>query len=326
MSAGMVLGAILLAVFAGVFMLILAVLLPALTQGGKRRRLRELRNFGDRQDGGPDGAAAHAAAHAQSMLSWADRTIESRANTDRLAIQLERAGISLRPQEWLLIWAGSAFTGIALGLIFLPWWAGLFFGAIAGAGGPWAYRAMMAKRRITKFAEQLPDALQLIVGSLQSGFSLPQALDTLVREAAAPASTEFGRVLAETRLGAELEDALERCALRTDNQDLAYMVMAIRIHHDVGGSLAEVLMTTVTTMRERFRLHRTVRALSAEGRLSAYVLVGLPIAIGAYMFLFRADYVRPLYTTLWGVVMLIAGVVMVAVGGFWMSRLIKVEV
>ncbi|MCW2506422.1 MAG: type secretion system protein [Actinomycetia bacterium] len=321
------LSGILVAVFAGAFLLILAVLLPALTQGGKKKRLRQLNWFdGSGAATQPEGAAAQAVAHAQSMLSWADRTIDDRADTDRLAISLERAGITLRPQEWLLIWAGSTFAGVAGGLILLPWWVGMPLGAAAGFGAPWLYRQLMARRRVNRFAEQLPDALQLIVGSLQAGFSLPQALDTLVRESAAPVSAEFGRVLAETRLGAELEDALERCAERTDSQDLSYMVMAIRIHRDVGGSLAEVLTTTVTTMRERFRLKRQVRALSAEGRLSAYVLVGLPIAIGAYMFLFRSDYVRPLYTTFAGTLMLAAGVVMITAGAFWMSRLIKVEV
>jgi tight adherence protein B len=211
-------------------------------------------------------------------------------------------------------------------MVFLPWWAGLPAGALVGVGGPWLVRVLLAKRRISKFAEQLPDALQMVVGSLQSGFSLPQSLDTLVREAAAPLSTEFGRVLAETQLGSELEDALERAAERTKSEDLSCMVMAIRIQHDVGGSLAEVLTTAVATMRDRFRMHRQVRALSAEGRLSAYVLIGLPLAIGAYMFMFNPDYVRPLYTEFWGIVMLGVGVLMLCVGAFWMSRLIKVEV
>jgi Flp pilus assembly protein TadB len=224
------------------------------------------------------------------------------------------------------VWGGVAVAGIVAGVVFLPWYVGLPVGALAGAGGPWAYRVFAAKRRIGKFAEQLPDAMQMVVGSLQSGFSLGQALDTLVREAPAPISTEFGRVLAEVQLGSELEDALERAAERTDSEDLACLVMAIRIQHEVGGSLAEVLTTSVATMRERFRLQRHVRALSAEGRLSAYVLIGLPVGIGAYMFLFRTDYVRPLYTTFFGLVMLVGGAVMLAIGSFWMSRLIKVEV
>jgi tight adherence protein B len=322
----LVLTVLLSALFLGLFLLVLVLVLPPTNNGG-RKRLKQIRWFGDQSaPREADGVAEQAVAHAQSVLSWADRTIETRANTDRLAVQLERAGIALRPQEWLLIWAGVAATSIIAGLVFLPWWAGLPIGALVGVGGPWLVRVYLAKLRIGKFAEQLPDALQMIVGSLQSGFSLPQALDTLVREAPAPISTEFGRVLAETQLGSELEDALERAAERTKSADLECMVMAIRIQHEVGGSLAEVLTTAVATMRDRFRMHRQVRALSAEGRLSAYVLIGLPISIGAYMFVFNPDYVRPLYTEFWGIVMLAAGVLMLCAGAFWMSRLIKVEV
>jgi tight adherence protein B len=108
--------------------------------------------------------------------------------------------------------------------------------------------------------------------------------------------------------------------------DLSWAVVAIRVQREVGGNLAEVLSTVVATMRERDGLRRQVRALSAEGRLSAWVLLALPIGTGALMFLFRQEYVRPLYTEPLGIVMLIIGFLLVVAGGFWMSVAVKVEV
>ena len=137
---------------------------------------------------------------------------------------------------------------------------------------------------------------------------------------------EFSRALAETRIGGELEAALDRVADRMDSTDLRWSVMAIRIQRSVGGNLVEVLHNTVDMMRERASLRRHVRALSAEGRLSAYILIALPLLVGAWLFFSRGSYMRPLYPTPIGVAMLIGGAVLVAVGTVWMRNVIKVEV
>jgi Flp pilus assembly protein TadB len=172
----------------------------------------------------------------------------------------------------------------------------------------------------------LPDVLQLIAGSLQSGFSLPQSLDAVVREDTQPAAGEFSRALAEARIGADLEDALQRVADRMDSTDLRWTVMAIRIQREVGGNLAEVLLTTMGTMRERAFLRRQVRALSAEGRLSAYILVALPILTGAWFFYSDPKYMRLLYTTIPGLIMFIGSGLFIVLGAFWMRKLINIEV
>src|SRR5262249_47225392 len=151
-----------------------------------------------------------------------------------------------------------------------------------------------ARRRA--FAAGLPDALQLIIGSLRSGFSLSQAVQAMAQEVGEPLRTEFGRALAETRLGIELEDALSRMAKRVGSADLEWVVIAIRVQREVGGNLAEVLTRTVETMREREAIRGEVRSLAAEGKLSAYILIGLPILIGLYMALVRRDYVSLLVT------------------------------
>ena len=184
----------------------------------------------------------------------------------------------------------------------------------------------LIKRRRAKFADQLPDMLQFVAGSLRSGFSLGQGLDAAVREDTQPVAGEFSRALAESRIGVDLEDALDQVADRMDSADLRWTVIAIRIQRETGGNLAEVLGNTVETMRERAMLRRHVRALSAEGRLSAFILVSLPIFIGGWIFLTRRSYLRPMYTSTIGIIMFIIAALLVGGGALWMRKLVKVEV
>jgi tight adherence protein B len=245
----------------------------------------------------------------------------------RLALRLDLAGIRRKPAEWVVLGSsGGLVLAVLLTLLTGRPLVGIPAGALAGWLGMRLIVSARISRRRAAFAEQLPDVLQLVAGSLQSGFSLPQALDAVVREDTQPSAGEFSRALAETRIGGELEAALDRIADRMDSTDLRWSVMAIRIQRSVGGNLVEVLHNTVDMMRERASLRRHVRALSAEGRLSAYILIALPLLVGAWLFFSRGSYMRPLYTTPIGVAMLIGGAVLVAVGTVWMRNVIKVEV
>jgi len=239
-------------------------------------------------------------------------------------LKLEQAGMRRRPQEWVLLQVCVAVgTAFIVGL--LSNWIGFLIGLLIGCLATVAYQQIRIGRRTRLFADQLPDALQLVIGSLRSGFSLQQSLESLVREAPDPVSAEFGRAVAEHRLGADISDALEGIAHRTHSDDLAWAVMAVRIQREVGGNLAEVLQTTVDTMRDRGRLRRHVRALSAEGRLSAWILIALPLLLGLFMFLYRRQYMRPLFTDPLGITLLSCGGALFAVGIVWMTRVIKVE-
>lgn len=148
----------------------------------------------------------------------------------------------------------------------------------------------------------------------------------MVREGQEPIAGEFRRVLAETRLGVTLEEALEGVAERFDSKDFEWVVMAIRIQRQVGGNLAELLDTVAGTMRERAYIRRQVSALAAEGKLSAYVLGGLPPVFLLYLFFAQRDYMSVLFTDPRGLIMLIGAGLWLAIGAFWMSKLIKVEV
>jgi tight adherence protein B len=244
-----------------------------------------------------------------------------------LDARLEAAGLPLRTVEWMLLQIGVA---VLTSLVFLAASGGspaaLFLGLALGLAVPWLFLSITRSRRENAFLAQLPDALQLIAGSLKAGYSLPQAMDAVVREVTPPISVEFNRALVESRLGMSPEDALDGIAARTGSRDFSWIVMAIRIQRDVGGNLAELLTTVGDTLRERERLRRQVRALSAEGKLSGYVLGALPVLFTVYLLLAQPEYLNTLFTDPVGVILLGLGVILLVIGGFWMSRLVKVKV
>jgi tight adherence protein B len=219
-------------------------------------------------------------------------------------------------------------VGVALGVVLLPQahLVGALLGALLGLVAPQAVLRFLAARRAKAFERILPDALMLVATSLKSGFGLPQALDAVARDAAEPVAKEFSRALAETRIGTDISDALERVAERMDSEAMRMAVMAIRIQREVGGNLAETLGTTARTLRERESLYRQVRALSAEGRLSAYILIALPFCIFFYMLWINPAYISLLWTTLPGIVMSVGAMVMLVIGIFWMRSMVKIEV
>lgn len=246
---------------------------------------------------------------------------------ETIARRLDAAGSELKPAEWLLLHAGIivAATVVLLlvgqGNVLLG-----LLGLVMGAVIPWLYLGLRRGRRRGAFNAALPDTLQLLSGSLAAGLSLAQGIDTIVKEGTQPIADEFRRVLVETRLGVTLEDALEGVAERFESKDFAWVVMAIKIQRQVGGNLAELLDTVAATMREREYIRRQVNALAAEGKLSAYVLGGLPPAFLLYLLVANRSYVSVLFQNPIGWFMLIGAGLWLAVGAFWMSRLVKVEV
>ncbi|MCR3748044.1 VWA domain-containing protein [Lentzea californiensis] len=305
--------------FLVVFLVVIMFLVPRRSAAGRRLE-QHLGHYGAQEPVAQEESQA-----AQTAVVWT-RRVMSDDGAARLADRLDLAGMKASPAEWTLLRLCAGAGLAALLTLLTTWWIGVPLGLVLG----WLLAALVVRARASKrraaFADQLPDVLQLVASSLRSGFSLAQSIDAVVRDDTQPTAGEFSRALAATRIGAELEDALDRVAARMRSADLTWVVMAIRIQRQVGGNLAEVLMNTVSTMRDRSQTFRHVRALSAEGRLSAYVLVGLPIFLAGFLFWFRAEYMRPLYTTLIGVVMLSCAAVLVVLGSLWMRKLVRVEV
>ena len=318
------------AVFAGLVVLLLSAAGGLLTPVA-RKRMRELSAY-------TVGSASALAAElpdapsgiSQHALSLSDRFVEGRAAASRAGLLLQRADLPLRVNEWYVLRAVAIVTGACLGVLALRGSvAGTVVGAALGAALgvvlPPAFLNAAAARRAKAFEQQLPDVITLVATSLSTGFSLSQALDAVARDTPEPAAKEFSRALAETRIGADLEDSLDRLAERMDSTNLGWTTMAIRIQRQVGGNLAETLRTTATTLRDRASLYRQVRALSAEGRLSAYILIALPIFLFLYLAVVNRPYISMLWTHPLGWLMSGGGLVALAIGMIWMRNVVKVE-
>jgi tight adherence protein B len=240
--------------------------------------------------------------------------------------ELDRAGLRMRPEEWVVFQAAGTVVGGALVAVLFHSVFGLLIGGVGAYAGFRGFLAIKTQRRSTAFIDQMPDTLQLIAGSLRSGFALNQAIVGIVREGTEPTASEFSRALTETRLGAQLEDAMDAVATRMQCVDLHWVVMAIRISREVGGNLAEVLQNTVGTMRDRAQLRGQVKVLSAEGRISARILIGLPFMMAAYLLVFKKGYLNPLVHTGVGIALLSAGSLLLVLGAIWVRKLVKIEV
>ena len=259
-----------------------------------------------------------------TAVALTDKVVSADLET-RISRRLAGAGSALTAAEWLLLHAGIVVGLAALGFIMKgPGFAVL--GLLIGAIGPWVYLNFRHSRRLNRFNGQLAETLGLMAGGLQAGLSLPQAIDSVVREGNEPMAGELRRALVEQRLGVDITDALEGVGERMDSEDFEWIVMAIRIQREVGGNLAEILHTVSDTLREREYLRRQVKALSAEGRLSGYILTGMPPAIALYMVFGNPEYISVLYTTLPGFVLLGVAGFLLALGSFAMAKLAKVEV
>ena len=317
------------AVGLGVFLLLAVGVVTGDSRAGDARRTKEvLQGYGHQRDVTPHQSASSFGGSqlTQSALGVAERAVQRRGSGEKLALALDRAGLTWRPHEWLLLWTASTVIGAAVGSLLLGrGLLALLLGTALGWLAPRTWLRRTGRRRQKAFLMALPDSLQLLASSLSSGYSLAQALDALVQEGSEPMAGEMGRALAEARIGRPLEDSLDAVGERMDCEDFRWVVMAVRVQRQVGGNLAEVLGRVCATMRDRASLRRQVQALSAEGRLSAYLLIALPIGLGAFMFFFRRDYFRPMYTETVGILALCVTGVMMAVGTVWMNKLIKVD-
>ncbi len=224
---------------------------------------------------------------------------------DRLVV---RSGLSITVVQFalLVIAAQVLLAAGAYGLAHVPLIAALVLGGTIGFFVPLLTLRILAHRRTKRFAEQLPDALNLMVRSLQAGHPISVTMATVAREAADPIGTEFGLAVDEMTYGLSITEALENITRRVAVEDLDIAVAAIQIQHQVGGNLAEVLANIETVVRDRFRMFAKVRAVSAEGRMSGWVIGGVPVAVWSVLMLLKPGYYGavaddPLFKVLIGV-------------------------
>ncbi len=307
----------LLAGLASVAAAVLILALAVLPAGPARVPLSRL----DPSVAPPTSALAGAGAVAGAAV---EKALVKRGRLAAGAAALERAGMTTSLPDVVLIVAlatlGAGILGTLLG--------GPVVGALAAVAVPLGARLLVkirTSRRQAAFADQLDDSLQLMASSLRAGHSIMRAMDSVSHEAAAPTSEEFARLVNETRVGRDLAEALEEIAERTASEDFAWVAQAIAIQREVGGNLAEVLDAVGHTIRERNAIRRQVKALSAEGKLSAAVLMALPFGILAFISMTNPGYLAGFTESAFGYGMLAVAAVMMTLGGFWLKNTVKIR-
>jgi tight adherence protein B len=235
---------------------------------------------------------------------------------------LERGDVPLKTVEFAYVILGAGlFTGFVLSVSGLHG-IFLFVGFAIGALLPIAFVWRKSRKRLNAFDEQLPDLLMSVAASLKAGHSFKQGIQTIVEEAQDPAKKEFQRVIAETSLGRPLDDALADMADRLGSKNFSFIVTAVTIQNQVGGSLAGLFDMVADTVRQRQMFARKIKALTAMGRASAYVLIALPIFLACLLTLLNHKYMSPLFFTSSGHKLIIVGLVMMCIGSMILRKIV----
>ncbi len=257
-------------------------------------------------------------------LSQINKAVEQKSFGANMARDLARADLHLRVSEYLMIIAGCTI-GVPLGLLavslILPQLGNpifLIIGAVIGFMAPRIYVGRRKKGRVNAFNKQLPDTITLIANALRAGSSFLQAIELVTRESRPPISVEFSRVIREVNLGLPFDDAMENMVRRVRSEDLELMVTAITIQHQVGGNLAEILDSISFTIRERMRIKGEIRVLTAQQRISGYVVAALPIGLAGLLFVIAPKFVEPMFQKPPEIMGLPAGVIILGFGLFMM--------
>jgi len=259
-----------------------------------------------------------------AAMATLNKAVEQRDFGANLAREIARADLKLKPSEYLAIW-GGAIVGIPaamfiLGVIFPALRSPIFLlaGAVMGFFLPRFWLKRRQGQRLKAFNSRLADTITLVGNALRAGSSFLQAIEMVVRETEPPISTEFGRVIREVNLGLPFEEALENMVRRVRSDDLELMATAISVQHQVGGNLAEILDSIAYTIRERVRIKGEIRSLTAQQRLSGYVVGFLPIGLTGALTLIAPGFMDPMFQKPPEVFGLPAGVIILGIGGFMM--------
>jgi len=246
--------------------------------------------------------------------------------SDKLKLEMLRAGLVIRPSEYVaIILLSGALCGVLLTfLLHQPFTTLIGFGA--GAGFPIAVVKTLQRVRRMKFEQQLADALSLTASSLRSGYSFLRSVQMVATEMPPPVSQECQRVLLEVEVGVPIEEALRRWVDRMQSYDLDLAVTAVIIQLQVGGNLADMLETISETIRERIRVRGEVAALTAEGRISGWILFFTPPILGVIMYILNPVYMRPLFTSPMGMPMIITALVLQVIGGLVIRKMLTLDI
>jgi tight adherence protein B len=260
------------------------------------------------------------------MLEGTESLFQGNSRWEKWKWELRIAGIDMPAEQIVVLTVlGTIVTAFVVNFIS----GSLLVSVVFAVAVPLVVRWWLARsvRRVrNRFAEQLPDNLQVLSSALRAGHSFVGALSVVVNDAPEPAKTEFRRVVADEQLGVPIEDALRVVVERMENRELEQVALVAALQRETGGNTAEVLDRVTDTIRERFELRRTVQTLTAQGRMSRWVLTLLPVALLAVITLVNPGYIGILYHSLGGKILLVMAAISVAFGSLVIKRIVDIKV
>ncbi|WP_316571124.1 type II secretion system F family protein [Neobacillus sp. YIM B06451] len=250
----------------------------------------------------------------------------TKKKNNKLETMLARSGVPMKPDEFITFqWISAGLSGMLLVLFFSHWL--LFFpGFLIGYLIPGIILKKKEKERVEKFNEGLADMITTIIGSLRAGFSFPQALKSVADESDSPIKEEVESVIKSMQYGSSIEDALNELKERMPSEDLDLMIQAILIQRQVGGNLATVLEKIVETIRDRTRIQRQIKTLTAQGRMSGVVIALLPLFLGVALYFIQPDFMKPMFTHPIGIGMIAMGATSCMIGFLFIKKITNIEV
>jgi tight adherence protein B len=329
---------IVVAAIAAVAILLIAVGIASSGGSGVSARLeRYTSGRSDKKKDKPEGLAEMLAS--SNALASLNRVVEGRDFGANLSRELARADLKLKPSEFLGIWAavtvGTPAAFFVIGFVVPSFGSiiALIGGLVLGFIAPRVWLNRRKSGRLGAFNKQLPDTITLVANALRAGSSFLQAIELVVRESRPPVSTEFARVIREVNLGLPFDQAMENMVRRMKSDDFELMATAINIQHSVGGNLAEILDSIAYTIRERVRIKGEIRTLTAQQRLSGYVVGLLPFGLAGFIFLAAPTFFDPMWDPKVsvaglpaGIIILGAGFLMMMIGFTFIQKIVDIEV
>jgi tight adherence protein B len=236
---------------------------------------------------------------------------------------IQRADLPLRAGELIAICAGAAFLIGTIVAVAAASPLGALIGMAVGFSLPILFVRLKASARLRRFENQLPDLLITVAASLKAGHSFRQGIQSAVEEGAEPAAKEFKRVLTETQLGKTMDDALGDMAQRVGSKNFSFVITAVTIQRQIGGSLAGLFDMVAETVRQRQQFARKIRGLTAMGRMAAYTLIGLPFFIALAVTAINPTFMAPLYHSGTGHKLIMGGLVMMTFGSLMLKKIVS---
>ena len=310
-----------------IFVLLILILLLEYRSRNRQALARRMRYYaGDMDVQEKPKARKTLAERFRELLRSGGKLLSNIRHARGLDFKMQQAGIPLLGTEFLILLGISMAVAFVVGSFVS---SRLHVGVLAALGvamAEWAYVLFRIDRREAAFTNQLGDCLMMVANAMRAGFSFLQAMDLISKEMEPPMSEEFKHVMRDINLGASVERALDDMDKRVNSPDFSLVVTAVLIQQQVGGDLAHILDTISETIQDRIRMRREVRTLTAQGRMSGWVLAALPIVTGLLISSISPGYMDPLFNDRWGHIAIAIAVVMELVGFFVIQRIVNIDV